>query len=145
MARQPETIHDYLREHPELETRYRPPTLADIADEAASGDDFLFRIMQFLDDFRRPQSDESRSELIRREPPRSRDARWDAFLGALAEHLAAVHGLSRPRWSTQPWRFLDVWWFVAGEEAFVPLAIVESPAAFRRRGVFIAESLLFRV
>jgi hypothetical protein len=39
---------------------------------------------------------ESRAEAIAERPQPTGDARYDAYLGALAEHLAAVDGLDRP-------------------------------------------------
>jgi hypothetical protein len=34
------------------------------------------------------------------------DARFDAYLGALGEHLAGVHAVFRPEWTCRPERFL---------------------------------------
>ncbi len=144
MQGEPETIHDYLRAHPDLPRTYQPASLADIAEDAKSEEDFLFRVRQFLDDFRRPQPEGARVALIRRPPPRSRDPRWDAFLGALAEHVAVHAGLSAPSWTDQPDRFLRTFWFVH-EPAFDAIALALSPAAFRRRGVFISADFLKRV
>ncbi len=73
------------------------------------------------------------------------DRRHDAYLGALAEHLATVHGLDRPRWSVGAERFLDRFWFVSDVPGFRAAAIAQAPAAFRRRGVFIPERSLHRV
>jgi hypothetical protein len=73
------------------------------------------------------------------------DARADAYLGALAEHLAATHGLERPAWAVEPERFLDRFWFVSAVPGFRALAIAQAPAAFRRRGIFIAQGALQRV
>jgi hypothetical protein len=73
------------------------------------------------------------------------DPRHDAYLGALGEHLAVVHGLSRPAWSVEPGRFLDRFWFVSEVPGFRAVAIAQAPAAFRRRGVFIPERSLHRV
>lgn len=73
------------------------------------------------------------------------DSRHDAYLGALAEHLAAVHGLSRPAWSVGPGRFLDRFWFLSEVPGFRAVAIAQAPAAFRRRGIFVPERSLHRV
>lgn len=78
-------------------------------------------------------------------PPSLPDARQHAFLGALAEHLAMVHGLDRPSWATAEDRFLTAWWFVADNPAYDAVAIRESPPAFRRRGIFLPASMLERV
>jgi hypothetical protein len=42
-------------------------------------------------------------------------------------------------------RFLDRFWFPSAVPGFRALAIAESPAAFRRRGIFIARGALERV
>ena len=73
--------------------------------------------------------DRSRTQVIERPVPTG-DPRHDAYLGALAEHIAAVYDLSRPAWSVEPGRFLDRFWFVS-----------EVP----RHGVFLPERSLHRV
>lgn len=144
MPSEPDTIRDYLRAHPDLRTSYRPASLAQIAGAAKSQEDFLFRIRQFLDDFRRPQPDDQRAALIEQRPPAAAEPRWDAFLGALAEHLAAHAGMRVPGWTEEPHRFLSTFWFVH-EPAFDALALAQSPAAFRRRAIFAAADFLRRV
>jgi hypothetical protein len=82
---------------------------------------------------------------MRRRREASQLRRQDAYLGALAEHLAAAHDLSRPSWAVEPGRFLSQFWFVSENPGFRALAIAQAPAAFRRRGVFIPERSLHRV
>lgn len=82
--------------------------------------------------------------LLAPEPPPTGDARADALLGGLAEHLAARHGAPVPRWSADPGRFLDRWWF-PHRRAFDALALRDAPAALRRRGVFVHHDALERV
>jgi hypothetical protein len=89
--------------------------------------------------------DDLRRAAIDRCPAPTGDARADAFLGALAEHLAATAGLERPGWSVEHGRFLECFWFPSPVPGFRALAIAESPAAFRRRGIFIARGALERV
>ena len=99
-------------------------------------------IADFLDGFyAHPQL---RAELIRDEPPPTGDRRFDAYLAALAEHLAYHFGLPVPAWVHDPGRTLEQWWFPAGR-AFHAVALVRSPAAFRRRGIFIDETFFMRV
>lgn len=139
-----DSMRDYVRAHP-VATTYRRQTLARVAERAAAGEHLLFTVREFLDDLAWSDTGQQRAALIAEPPAMLPDPCSNAFLGALAEHVAAVHGLDRPRWSVEPDRFLDRWWFPAAEPAFAPLAVVESPAAFRRRGIFIAASLLARV
>jgi hypothetical protein len=72
------------------------------------------------------------------------DARRDAYLGAIGEHLAGRHGVPRPGWTCRPDRFLDTFWFVSSVPGFRALARAQSPAAFRRRGIMIVPSSLDR-
>jgi hypothetical protein len=88
---------------------------------------------------------ELRARAIRDRPLPTGDARADAYIGALAEHLAATPGLERPEWAVERERFLDRFWFVSDVPGFRALAIAQSPAAFRRRGIFIADGALQRV
>ena len=78
-------------------------------------------------------------------PPATGDLRYDAYLGALAEHIAAVHGLERPAWSIEADRFLSRFWFVSEVPGFRAVSIAQAPAAFRRRNVFVPERSLHRV
>jgi hypothetical protein len=120
-------------------------TLAGAARRASGGEDFRHVVREFLDEFALRGDDRSRAEAIAERPSPSGERRHDAYLGALAEHLAAVHGLSRPGWSVEPGRFLDRFWFVSEVPGFRAVAIAQAPAAFRRRGVFIPERSLHRV
>jgi hypothetical protein len=63
----------------------------------------------------------------------------------LAEHLASVNALERPRWSLEADRFLSSFWFVSEVPGFRATAIAQAPAAFRRRGLFVPERSLHRV
>jgi hypothetical protein len=109
------------------------------------GEDFHHAAREFLDEFALRGDDRSRTGAIEEPPESTGDARQDAYLGALAEHLAAVHGLERPAWSVEPERFLDRFWFVSEVAGFQAMAIAQAPAAFRRRGVFLPERSLHRV
>lgn len=77
-------------------------------------------------------------------PEPTGDPRHDAYLAALGEHLAVLHGTEPPGWVYDSERLLDRFWFVSPVSGFRPLAIVESPAAFRRRGIFVARGSLER-
>lgn len=76
-------------------------------------------------------------------PAPTGDARADALVAALAEHLAAGRGQPPPPWA-QAAVEVTPWWFAAGEP-FRALALRESPPSFARRGVFITAGALERV
>jgi hypothetical protein len=120
-------------------------TLAGVARRAIDGEDFHHAVREFLDEFALRGDDRSRAAALEERPPPTGDSRHDAYLGALAEHLAAVHHLSHPAWSLAPDRFLDRFWFVSDVPGFRAIAIAQAPAAFRRRGVFVPERSLHRV
>jgi hypothetical protein len=102
-------------------------------------------VREFLDEFALRGTDRQREESIADRPLGTGDPRQDAYLGALAEHLAAIHGLVRPPWSIEPDRFLDRFWFVSDTPGFRAISIAQAPAAFRKHGVFIPERSLHRV
>lgn len=120
-------------------------TLAGVAARVRNGEDFGYAVREFRDEFALRGDDRSRAAAIAEPPERTGDPRHDAYLGALAEHLAAAHGLSRPSWSVEPGRFLDRFWFVSEVPGFRAVSIAQAPAAFRRRGVFVPERSLQRV
>ncbi|MGN6586079.1 MAG: hypothetical protein ACTHKT_01225 [Solirubrobacterales bacterium] len=120
-------------------------SLAGVAMRVRAGEPFQFAVREFLDEFALRADDASREKAIARQPEPTGDPRYDAYLGALAEHLAAAHGLERPSWAVKPDRFLDRFWFVSTVPGFRAVSIAQAPAAFRRRGVFIPERSLHRV
>lgn len=92
-------------------------------------------VAEFLEEFRW-ESPDTRQDLLVEEPPTVGDERWDVFLAALAEHLAARDGRGAPTW-VEP-RSLRRFWFPFNTRAARVDALVHAPAAFRRRGVYVA-------
>jgi hypothetical protein len=132
----------WLAAHPPSGLR---STLSGVARRSAAGEDFHHAVREFLDEYALRSDDRSRLEAIGERPPPSGEDRHDAYLGALAEHLAALDDLPRPRWSIEPERFLARFWFVTEIAGFRAISIAQAPAAFRRRGIFIPERSLHRV
>ncbi|GAA0337054.1 hypothetical protein NE235_24755 [Actinoallomurus spadix] len=117
---------------------YRPMTVADLALYLKNATDDATRwrlIAEFLEEYRQ-EGVEGRGRLLLREPLSSGDQRWDVLLAALAEHLAARDGRGAPSWAEG--RCLRRFWFPFNTPAARVDAVVHAPAAFRRRGVFIA-------
>lgn len=144
MATRFETRSEWLTAHP-VPVERLTQTLAGVAARVRAGDDFHPAAREFLDEFALASDDRWREQAIAERPERTGGARHDAYLGALAEHLAAVHGLIRPAWSTEPDRFLDRFWFVSDTLGFRAISIAQAPAAFRRRGIFVPERSLHRI
>ena len=137
------TVRDWLRAHPPDPARFTQ-TLASVAERTRSGEPFMVAVREFLDEFSFRQGDQ-RAAALAEAPRDTGDPRYDAFLGALAEHVAIREGLAVPRWATQASRFLDRFWFISSVPGFRAIAIASSPAAFRRRGIFIHPRALERV
>lgn len=117
---------------------YRPMTLVDLAGHLTSADDDQLRwrlIAEFLEEHRHEPID-VRAALVRDEPPATGDERWDVFLAALAEHLAGLDDRGTAAWAAK--RRLEVFWFPFNSAAARVDAFAHAPAAFRRRGIFVA-------
>jgi len=107
------------------------------------GEPWRLAARDFLDGFAHA-APEQRQALIEEEPA-SFDEVADAYLAALAEHLAFHHQLSRPAWCVDRRRFLKRMWFASDAPGLRATAIQQSPAAFRRRGLFIGSTTIQRV
>jgi hypothetical protein len=138
-----DSLKAWLVGHPPTDDQFTA-SLESVASRVVSGEDLLHAVREFLDELALMNPEQMRRAIQRRPSPTG-DARFDAYLAALAEHVAAIHGLERPDWSHEPGRFLDHFWFVSEVKGFRALALVESPAAFRRRGIFISAGSLSRV
>lgn len=92
-------------------------------------------VAEFLEEYGW-ESSEVRPRLLVEEPSATGDARWDVFLAALAEHLAAKDGHAAPSWAET--RSLRSFWFPFNTRAARVDAVVHAPAAFRRRGVYVS-------
>ena len=132
----------------DAEVGYRPMSLTDVANALRACDDTYavqwVVISEFLEELRDEDS-ESRAALIASEPPLVDGAKWDVFLGALAEYVAIRSGISVPAWCVQPHR---VWcgraWFLSSLHSVQACALATSPASFRARGIFLEEQDLLR-
>lgn len=119
-------------------TVYRPMTLGDLAGHLVSGEDDAHRwrlVAEFLEEFRHERA-AVRATLLAAEPAGTGDERWDVFLAALAEHLAARDGHAAPEWAYG--RRLRTFWFPFDTPAARVDAVVRAPASFRGRGIFVA-------
>jgi hypothetical protein len=138
-----ESLRDWIAAHPPADGRFTQ-TLATVAERVRGGEDLRFAVRELLDEFALRGRDDLRAAALAQEPVRV-DPRVDAYLGALAEHLARSCGLAAPRWAMSASRTLDRMWFPGVAPGFRATALRESPAAFRRRGIFIARGALTRV
>jgi hypothetical protein len=139
-----ESVADWYRESSSVPPERFAQTLAHVADRIAEGTDPRVGMREFLDELAIRPTRELRLAAVAQEPRRVGE-RSDALLAALAEHVALREDEPPPRWALEADRFLDRMWFVSPTAAFRATQLRESPAAFRRRGIYLARSTLHRV
>ena len=81
---------------------------------------------------------------LRSEPPRTGDAVQDAYLAAVAAHLAHRLRLRVPAWANKKSRRLEHPWFALPDVWARATLLRDSPAAFRERNLFTTEDALHR-
>ena len=128
-------IHDAM-------TVRRPASLEEVAVRTLEGEPFDPLLREFLDEFYVGDSD-MRARAIAVAPTRIAPIH-DAYLAAVAEHLALKFGLPVPQWTEEPHRFLTQPFFAGGLENLKAILLVESPLAFRRRLIFVSANALSR-
>ena len=122
---------------------FRPLSIAEIAERASAKTQLFDLAVRELLDTWQGLSAAERPEALAEEPvPVGRVE--DAYLAALAEHLASLDRLDAPAWTEAPHRFLREPYFAGGLESLKAILIVESPSAFRRRLIFISADGLSR-
>jgi len=120
----------------------RPATLHEAVRRAKDGEQgFDVAIREFLDTFY--ASPERRSETISQQPDKI-DSLRDAYVAAVAEHLANVYSLQVPRWTEEHGNDLHRPFFAGGLDSLRGVLLAESPTAFRRRLIFVSKNALSR-
>lgn len=120
----------------------KPRTLSEVALRSNRGEQaFDAALREFLDAFYSKPA--SREETIVDRPPPI-DALHDAYIAAVAEHLSRSHGLPIPKWTEVHGNDLHEPFFAGGLESLKSILIAESPAAFRRRLLFVSKDALSR-
>ena len=124
----------------------RPGTLAEVQRLARhEGEKLHFCLAGFLDDFYVDRDPAGRYARIADDPGLSGEARLDALMGAVGEHLSRRWQLGPPpAWTDDPARFLSRPWFM-GPERMKGFLLVESPMAYRRRFIFTEAEPLRRI
>src|SRR4051812_27212740 len=120
----------------------KPATLGEVVRRVkASEQKFDPSLREFLDSFYANPG--TRQQAIE-ERPASIDAVHDAYVAAVAEHLARVHGLRIPEWSEVHGNELREPFFAGGLQSLKGVLVAESPTAFRRRLLFVSKDALSR-
>jgi hypothetical protein len=124
----------------------RPDSLAEVAELAARGDSFDRCLANFLDEFyAAPSADALACEPVLLAPRFSDLGRvQDAYPAATAEELARQFNLQHPTWIDTEARKLHRPWFASSMAALRAVLLLESPAAFRARNLFVSENALAR-
>ncbi len=124
-------------------TAYEPMTIAELAQRIRRSptEATTWRLIaEFLEEFLHEpvEPHEVRQRLLDSEPGDTGDERFDLYLAALAEHLAYHNDLNNPPWVLTPRRvWIGRMWFPNDLPSAKVWALAHSPAAFRRRGIFI--------
>jgi len=120
----------------------RPRTIHEVSLRTSLGQqEFDMAVREFLDSFYADAA--LRVEALREEPVALEPLK-EAYLAALAEHLARSFDMEVPEWSEKMGFSLDRPYFAGGLESLKALLFVESPTAFRRRMIFISKDALSR-
>jgi hypothetical protein len=121
----------------------RPKSLHEVARRAADGGSFEYELADFLHEF----ALRGNIDMLTESPPllRARGDKaeiHDAYLAAVAASLAVKLGCPVPPWMRQPERILREPWFALPGRHMRALLLVESPAAFRERSLFVSANAL---
>ena len=120
----------------------RPETLHEVEARTLGGEPFDPLLREFLDAFYLGDA-AMKAHSIASEPAAVAPVH-DAYLAAVAEHLALRFDLAPPAWVDAPHRFLAKPFFAGGLESLKAILLVESPLAFRRRQIFVSANALSR-
>ncbi len=123
-----------------------PKSLSEVADRAARGESFDLSLRNFIDGFyARPDAAALAVEptLLRAVVPKLGEVE-DAYLAATAEWLAQKYQLALPAWPLAKGRQLHRPWFASELASLRAVLLLESPAPFRARNLFVSENALSR-
>lgn len=122
--------------------RKKPGSLEEVVRRVKAGEQkFDPSLREFLDSFY--SNADSRQQAIEARPA-CIDAVHDAYVAAVAEHLARVYGLPIPEWSEIHGNGLREPFFAGGLQSLKAVLTAESPTAFRRRLLFVSKDALSR-
>jgi hypothetical protein len=117
----------------------KPKTVAQVCEFALEGEDWGMNVRDWQHVVRNFHSRPEILKSVEEPPPIMRDflndgGLCDAYLAAYVEWLCDRAGVEAPEWVDDSRRVVDRPWY--DTPGLWPLCFVESPGAFRRRGVF---------
>ena len=120
-------------------------TLAGLADEIRAGKSFPDILGDFLDAFyRQPDAIMLQDEPASLSGISSEGEMLDAYLGGIVERLARAFRMPIPEWVFRPSRYLHHPYFGSEASALRATLLIESPAEFRSRNIFVTANALDR-
>jgi hypothetical protein len=124
----------------------RAKTLAEVAQLTMNGDSFDRCLANFLDEFyAAPDAKALADSPLLLAPNFGEIGRvQDAYLAATAEEMARANQFVVPTWTATETRKLHRPWFASSLAALRTVLLLESPAAFRSRNLFISQNALTR-
>ncbi|MFF8801810.1 MULTISPECIES: hypothetical protein [unclassified Methylobacterium] len=124
----------------------RPASLREVVERAREDGDWDHHLQNFLDAFYARDGDlTAQAAMIAEEPGFLGQARPDAFLGGVGEHLARRWRLpSIPSWVRHEARYLTTAMFVPDERNLRQYLLCVSPVSFRPRLIFTGPDPLQR-
>lgn len=121
----------------------RPASLAAVAAQSETWEEVASAIADFLHEFQRRQDlamlEESPPLLVDRFPG---GEIADAYLAAVGATLAEQYCQPAPEWTRAPERYLHHPWFATPGAAMRACLLLESPARFRERNLFVTANAL---
>jgi hypothetical protein len=121
-------------------------SIALLARDSKTASLFSLGLADFLDGFyEQPSGGKLADEPISLKSTLEDEGYADAYLAALAEHLALQFHLPVPAWTQNPNRILKIPRFAFESEEGRMFLLMESPTAFRKRHIFISADGLSRV
>ena len=124
-------------------TNARPQSLAEVAEWSESWSDVSYNLADFLHEFAaRPAPGMlcDRPRLLANVFAEGEVC--DAYLAATAATLAPKIGEPRPTWTEEPDRYLRLPWFASPGSSMRACLLLESPARFRERNLFVTANAL---
>ena len=124
----------------------RPRPLAEVAVLALQGDSFERCLANFLDAFYAAPNALALADSPALLAPTQSELGpvQDAYLAATAEELARHFSLPTPVWTAAEAHKLHRPWFTSPLTALRAVLLLESPAGFRARNLFVGENALSR-
>lgn len=120
-------------------------SLASLSEQTRTVEDFSLGFRDFLDGFyEAPQAHKLTEEPRLLAKILDDHGYADAYLAALAEHLAGHFRFPVPAWCLKPERYLERPTFAFQTPEGRMFLLVESPTAFRVRNIFISGDALSR-